>query len=109
MSSKKTVKAMPKKASSAKKTAVKPSKVKLAEKVAKEISKKKENIKFTLENQVDKFLLVQDVDGVLQMTVSGLNTETVMFITMELAGMLDNKLGITKSKKSKTKSSKSVN
>jgi hypothetical protein len=53
-------------------------------------------------------LLVQEVDGVLQMTVSGLNTETVMFITMELASMLDNKLGITK-KKSKTKSLKSVN
>jgi hypothetical protein len=105
MSSKKTVKAMPKKASSAKKTTAK---VKLAEKVAKEISKKKENVKFTLENQVDKFLLVQEVDGVLQMTVSGLNTETVMFITMELASMLDSKLGITK-KKSKTKSSKSVN
>lgn len=106
MSSKKTVKAMPKKASSAKKTTAK---VKLAEKATKEISKKKENVKFTLENQVDKFLLVQDVDGVLQMTVSGLNTETVMFITMELAAMLDDKLGITKNKKSKTKSSKSVN
>jgi hypothetical protein len=100
MSSKKTIKAMPKKAVSAKKTA-KPSKVKLAEKVTKKVTTKaiEKPFKANLESGKDKFLLVQDIKGELRMTVSGLDTETVMFITMQLADMIGEKSGMNKNSK----------
>jgi hypothetical protein len=101
MSSKKTIKAMPKKAVSAKKTATKPAEVKLAEKVTKEVTAKanKKSLKFNLETGRDKFLLVQEIEGELKMSVSGLDTETVMFITMQLADMIGEKAGFGKSNK----------